>query len=71
MSCMNAFEVKTCKVELFLLANDTENEMVIFSANRTKWLTEGKKRSPKVTGQNICAQLMSRVSELYRNPSLN
>ena len=24
-----------------------------------------------VTGQNICAQLMSRVSELYRNPALN
>ena len=24
MSCMNAFEVKTCKGELFLLANDAE-----------------------------------------------
>ena len=26
---------------------------------------------PQVTAQNICAQLMSRVSELYRNPALN
>ena len=30
MSCMDAFEVKTCKGKLFLLAIDTENEMVIF-----------------------------------------
>ena len=30
--CLNAFEVKTCyKGELFVLANDTENEMVIFT----------------------------------------
>ena len=27
--CLNSFEVKTCKRELFLLTNDTENEMVI------------------------------------------
>ena len=27
--CLNAFEVKTCKGELFLLANDLENEMVL------------------------------------------
>ena len=26
---------------------------------------------PQVTAQNICAQLMSRVSELYRNPAQN
>ena len=31
MSCMNAFEIKACKGELFLLANDTENEMVILT----------------------------------------
>ena len=30
-------------------------------------LTEGT----TVTDQNICAQLMSRFSELYRNPALN
>ena len=28
--CLNAFEVKTCKGELFLLAHSTENEVVIF-----------------------------------------
>ena len=28
--CLNAFEVKTCKGELFLLANGTENDVVIF-----------------------------------------
>ena len=40
--CRNDFEIKTCKEQLFLLANDTENEMVILRANRTRWLTEGK-----------------------------
>ena len=34
MSCMNAFEVETCKGELFLLANDTENEMIIFTCKQ-------------------------------------
>ena len=29
--CLNSYEVKTCKGELFLLTNDTENEMVIFT----------------------------------------
>ena len=28
--CLNAFEIKTCKGELFLLANDTENEIFNF-----------------------------------------
>ena len=31
---MNAFEVKTCKERLFLLANDTVNEMVIFTCKQ-------------------------------------
>ena len=26
---------------------------------------------PQITAQNICTQLMSRVSEIYRNPALN
>ena len=34
MSCMNAFEIKTCEGELFHLANDTENEMVIFTCKQ-------------------------------------
>ena len=32
--CLNAIELKTCKGELFLLANDTENEMVIFTCKQ-------------------------------------
>ena len=32
--CLNDFEIKTCKGELFLLANDTENEMVIFTCKQ-------------------------------------
>ena len=32
--CLNAFDVKTCKGELFLLANDTENEMIIFTCKQ-------------------------------------
>ena len=41
MSCKNAFEVKTCKEELFLLANETENEMVIFTCKQN-WTANGK-----------------------------
>ena len=32
--CLDAFEVKTCKGELFLLANESENEMVIFTCKQ-------------------------------------
>ena len=32
--CLNAFEIKTCEGELFHLANDTENEMVIFTCKQ-------------------------------------
>ena len=38
--CLNAFEIKTFKGQIFLLANDTENETVIFTCKQ-KW-TDGK-----------------------------
>ena len=38
--CLNAFEIKTFKGDIFLLVNDNENEMVIFK-RKQKW-TEGK-----------------------------